>query len=131
MTDKPIPHIVIVDDDPVNNMICSKIIDLVLANAYIQTFTNPEIGLKYIQGIAAEKDAPRTILFLDINMPEMTGWQFMDQFNQIANKKAVEVYILSSSVNDADRYQAEDNADILGYIVKPLDPERVKKIISG
>jgi len=67
---------IIVDDDPFNNMLCRMIIEDALGEAEIKEFTSPEAGLLFIK----ETVKSPTILFLDINMPTMTGWEFLERY---------------------------------------------------
>jgi len=123
-------HFIVVDDDPVNNMICKKVIAHAIPLADIKTFTEPENGLAYLKTAFAESSANKSVLFLDINMPSMTGWEFLEQFElaRMQNKERLSIYILSSSVNTADKEKAKANHNITGYLVKPLSVDIMRSL---
>ena len=120
---------IIVDDDPTNNMICSIMLEMVLGEVDVKTFEFPEEGLAFIQNEYIKTLEP-TVLFLDINMPTLTGWEFMEQYEKFSKeiKKQISVYILSSSVDGRDRDKAETHKHIKGFISKPLDKETILSI---
>lgn len=121
-------HFIVIDDDPINNLLCSKNIKKSVQNADVITFTEAEKGLNYIKSNFSKPNAGDTILFLDINMPTMSGWEFMQQFEKVDNviKNQVFVYILSSSINQEDKQKAKNHPDFVDYIEKPLSAEVLK-----
>lgn len=127
------PDFIIIDDDPINNKLCQLNIKRTVPEAYIRTFTNPEEGLKYLQELFNVDEKNDTILYLDINMPEMNGWEFMEQFEKFNPeiRELVKVYILSSSVNPRDREKAMSNDNIEDYIVKPLSSDTIRKSMKS
>lgn len=127
------PDFIIIDDDPINNKLCQLNIKKTVPEAYIRTFTNPEEGLKYLQELFNVDEKNDTILYLDINMPEMNGWEFMEKFEKFNPeiRELVKVYILSSSVNPRDREKAMSNDNIEDYVVKPLTSDAIRKSIKS
>ncbi len=119
---------VIVDDDSFNNMLCSMIIHDILGEVETTTFTKPAEGLAYIQNIKSP-----TILFLDINMPILTGWDFLEQYEKFSEevKMNVSIYMLSSSLDQRDKDRAKRNKYVKGFISKPLDVDTVTLIANG
>ncbi len=121
------PHFIIVDDDPINNFITKKVITNISPQAEVVTFTKPEEGLDYILSIFAKPFNDKAILLLDINMPTMTGWQFLERLEPEAAviSQRLLIYILSSSIDTADKERAEVNPHIKDYIMKPLTAQAV------
>lgn len=120
---------VIVDDDPFNNMICRMIIEDALGEVEINEFTKPEEGLLFIQ----ENIKSPAILFLDINMPTLTGWEFLEQYEKFSEevKMQISIYMLSSSLDRRDKDKAKANKYVKGFISKPLAIETVISIARG
>jgi two-component system, chemotaxis family, chemotaxis protein CheY len=118
---------IVVDDDPINNILSRIVIEMVIPEADIQTYTDPETALLYIRETNSYTDAPDTVLFLDINMPTLTGWEFLDVFEEMEEKvKAkLRIYMLSSSVDPRDRERAVGNKNVQDYMEKPLTRENV------
>lgn len=123
-------NFVIVDDDPINNMICSTVIKKVYPDAAVVSFTEPEKGLDYFRNTLP---TCHTILFLDINMPTMTGWEFIDEFSGLESnlKSKVSVFIVSSSVDFRDRERASCNSAIRRMISKPLTAKMLLSVLEN
>jgi response regulator RpfG family c-di-GMP phosphodiesterase len=120
---------ILVDDDSFNNMICRMILEDTLGEVEINEFTEPEEGLSFIR----ENIKSPAVLFLDINMPTLTGWEFLglyDKFNEEV-KRHVSVYILSSSLDWRDMDKAKANKYVKGFLSKPLEAETVISIAQG
>jgi CheY-like chemotaxis protein len=123
---------ILVDDDPFNNIISSIEIESALGEVNIRTFEIPEEGLAFIQHEYIRSLMP-AILFLDINMPTLTGWEFMEQYENFSEaiKKQIGIYILSSSVDPRDREKANANKYIKGFISKPLGSETILSLAGA
>ena len=94
--------------------------------AVVKTFELPESGLEYIQTTYRfVQNASPTVLFLDLNMPTMTGWEFLESFEQFEDevKKRIHIHILSSSVDEGDKERAAANKYVKAYLTKPLTKE--------
>ncbi len=128
------PHFLVIDDDPISNMICSHTIKSATGDTTTRCFTKPEEGLNYIESefVKPGDDTP-AILFLDINMPSMTGWDVLDKLKKFEDqvKKNVAIYILSSSVSQPDRELANNNPLVTDYIVKPLTRNKLLQILQN
>lgn len=121
---------IVIDDDPINNLLCTKNIKKSVQDADVITFTQAEIGLNYIKSNFNMSNVGNAILFLDINMPTMSGWEFMDEFQNFNSeiKGHVSIYILSSSVSEVDKQKAKIHPDVVDYIEKPLLADTLKMI---
>lgn len=124
-------NFIVVDDDSVNNLICRKVIRHVFPKADVLTFTNPETALTYIKSTYTDSSGKETILLLDLNMPILSGWDFLEVFEDFdANIKGqIKIYILSSSIDQSDKDCAASNKYINGYIEKPLTKENIGKVV--
>jgi len=122
---------VLVDDDAFSNVICKMMILHTVTGSQVTAYDVPEQCLAYLKnsvGAVSEKQ----ILLLDINMPTITGWEFLDEFETFpkAVKDAVSIFLLSSSVDPCDIARAESNPLVCGFISKPLDEEKIVGIIE-
>lgn len=90
----------IVDDDPTNNLICKMVIKKYDKEANILVFQDPEKALKFIN--SEDRPGVKTILFLDVNMPSMSGWEFLDEYSTFSQKirEIFDIYILTSAIHD-------------------------------
>ncbi|HXB41547.1 MAG TPA: response regulator [Bacteroidia bacterium] len=117
------PEIIIIDDDPINNIICTQQIKRKAPDIKIVDFISPLHGLSYITDEHSQRSsASKTILLLDINMPVMTGWEFLDRFDTLCIdiKNNFMIYILSSSFDPIDKNGAKTNPLVKDFISKPL-----------
>lgn len=116
-------NIVLIDDDPISTFITEKLI-----------FKNIKIPFnifKYNSAIDALKEIDLiqpNYLFLDLNMPEMSGWDFLEKFNH--HKTNPEIYILTSSVDERDIKRASRYSQVKKYLSKPLINQSIKNIFS-
>jgi CheY-like chemotaxis protein len=83
----------------------------------------------FLQDIEAGNELPEVIL-LDINMPVMDGWEFLDEYVKVKHKikNKVKIYMVSSSVNLSDLDKAKTYDDIVDYVVKPIKSSDLQKI---
>ena len=72
-------------------------------------------GLKLI--IASDENIPK-VIFLDLNMPVMDGWEFLDEFTLVPTKNKIFIYIVTSSINPTDVIKAQQYERVSDYIVK-------------
>ncbi len=126
-------NFILIDDDVLNNMVCRKVIRNMVPQAQIQAFTDPEKGVEHMQLSVMSPTGGNTVLFLDINMPSLTGWDVLEKFHAFekAFDKRVKVYMLSSSINPVDKERAARNKLVTGYISKPLSGNILHTIIPG
>ncbi|KQS27880.1 response regulator [Dyadobacter sp. Leaf189] len=125
---------IVVDDDPVNNMVSKYMIANVAPGARIQLFDDPDQALASIKNeFNADSDYPDTVLFLDINMPTMSGWEFLDQISLFPAELTarISIFILSSSIDPKDKKSAESHPLVSGYFSKPLNREMLKALLGG
>ncbi len=120
-----IQKIVIVDDDPPNNYLCELMIRLHHPGMDVQSFTNPVEGLAYLKSLTLDHSF---LVLLDLNMPEMNGWQFLDEFQQ--KNPAASLYILTSSINPLDEEKAAGYSCVRGYLSKPITTENIQEILN-
>ena len=133
-----IPRFVVVDDDKFNNALCTMVIRKIWKEANVVTFHDPLAGFEYLMETYTgyTKEEPM-ILLLDINMPLMDGWEFLDRFEQVLQEKndsiagRLVIYVLSSSVDKKDIQKAHLYKDVTDYIVKPITKDTISKIVGA
>jgi CheY-like chemotaxis protein len=125
-------RIVLIDDDPINNYLNKMIINTINSDASIISFTDPLEGFEYVRTARPFHNNSKTLLFIDINMPGMTGWDFIERFEQLPSETQgiYESYILSSSVNAFNKQRASTHPSIRGYIEKPLPDTLLESIFA-
>ncbi|AHF16618.1 transcriptional regulator [Niabella soli DSM 19437] len=123
----------IIDDDPIHRLLMSKLFERQPKSCKLSFFENGQKGLAALETIIAEKtEALPDIILLDIEMPLMNGWQFMDKYSALPGeiKKQIRVYMVSSSFSDQDQERVKDYPDIQDYVVKPLRMEKIIELLD-
>ena len=116
-------RILLIDDNECYIKIGRLVLNRVLENTNVEVvaFTDPKEGLTYI--LSEYELAPvETIIFLDINMPVLNGWDILNVLDRLPDgiKKYFTVYLLSSSIDPRDKRKALMNAIVKDYLEKPL-----------
>ena len=109
------PMVFFIDDDPLSNKFNTMLIRKIHPDVEIKTFTKAEDALTDLKDDDNQKPE---VIFLDLNMPVMNGWDFMAEFKKIGLD--IEVVVLTSSNDSSDKEKAEKNSQIKDYVVKPL-----------
>ncbi|ALJ00194.1 response regulator [Rufibacter tibetensis] len=121
---------IVVDDDPTSNMICRFSLQGLSTEAEIDIFTEPENVLAIIERTyGGPTECPPAVLFLDLNMPSMTGWEFMGELGGMDRRvrEQLTIYILSSSLDKGDMERAGEHPLVKGFISKPLTLEILRQ----
>lgn len=113
----------LVDDQPIANFIARKLIELEGFHGEIKEFINPVEALKDIKKEAG------VIIFLDLNMPEMNGWEFLEVLKK--RKICHYIIILTSSTSNVDKQKAQEYPCVLDYIVKPINKHKIHDIFKA
>ena len=121
--------ICIIDDDPIYQLITKKIIEKNNLFADRQSFTD---GFDALHFFREQKSIPDIIL-LDIEMPSIDGWDFLDEFCELKKDfdKKIHIYVISSSIAKEDIEKAITYDCISGFISKPINLEKLRKIANS
>ncbi|SFA76479.1 response regulator [Algoriphagus aquimarinus] len=125
-------NICIVDDDDIYQFMVTKTLESLGLAKKIIAFSDGEEALNFmVENLNNENELPDIIL-LDINMPIMDGFQFMEEYVKLIPKvsKSIVIYIVSSSVDPVDIERAKNISAISGYIIKPTKPGELKSLIE-
>ena len=118
--------IVLIDDDPINNLINKRLIKKLVLSPYIKEFLEAEEALKYIHGLNYAK---KVLILVDINMPVMNGWDFLKEYARFESAREDKIVMLSSSIDFQDRQKTKNFPCVDGFIEKPLTFEKLKNIL--
>ena len=120
--------ILLVDDDYDDNLYHKIIIRKMEIAESIDEVNNGLEALEYI----TEREVPPELIFLDINMPKMNGWEFLDRYKDLdAGQKAKTVIMmLSTSANPDEIQRAKEIEEVSGFQTKPLTPESMTEILQ-
>ncbi|HEX8356176.1 MAG TPA: response regulator, partial [Segetibacter sp.] len=96
----------------------------------VKSCENGQIAIDYLKGIKEKGIIPQ-IIFLDINMPVMNGWDFLEEFEKVRNEyvQLPRIYLLSSTVDPEDYRKAKKFSLVENFISKPLSREALALIV--
>ena len=128
MTKKPLTKfstVMLIDDSEIDNFINQKMIEGCNIADRIYIHTSSKSALEFLKNIERTTDVSKNlipeIIFLDINMPIMDGFQFLAEFDKLSDAfKSVKVVMLTTSINPSDIERSSKNKYIIKYINKPL-----------
>jgi len=123
--------VMLLDDDEVNNFICSSIIQKSIPESRVISFLNGKQGLDYLESLLGKNDYNLPdLIFVDINMPVMNGWEFLDRYKKIANRfnKKIVLMMLTASMSDKDVKKAKTYEIVDDYLTKPLRQDELTKV---
>lgn len=114
--------IMLVDDVEISNFIMKKMISKVSPEFEVYDFTLPETAFTEIDNINPD------IIFLDLNMPVINGWEFLSKMN--SSNRQNTVYILTSSTSECDLHECRNYQNVKDFLVKPLNIAVLDNILN-
>lgn len=119
----------IIDDDEIIIYLTDKLIQKAEFCQRVETFTDAKTAierLKFSQSV--NENLPEVILF-DLNMPNMSGWDFIEEFRKINFEKPIPTFIFTSSIDPSDKQRSFQYKEICDFITKPLTRQKLDKIL--
>jgi len=124
--------VMLIDDNEIDNLINQKMIEAASITQHIYTHTGARSAIEFLKNIEKLEDIANQILpdviFLDIDMPLMDGFQFLDEFEKLkeTSKNKCKIVMLTSSINPQDVNKSKEYAYVKKYINKPLSQENLE-----
>lgn len=124
-------NLLVIDDDDINIFIIKKIVEKTGFDIDMVAKSNGQQAIDYLsETITTHQTLPNLVL-IDINMPVMNGWEFVEAYQTLGIKQNVDLYILSSSVYENDIEKTKSYSTVKGFISKPLSIERLSELIKA
>lgn len=125
-------NIWVIDDDKLYTFLLTKTLNKLQASEHISVFENGKLGIDALKLRIEQKTDLPDLIFLDINMSVMDGWEFIEEYKQLAhgNNIASIIYVASSSISADDMAKAKSHKEIYDYIVKPISSNTIISILE-
>ena len=127
----------LIDDDEPTNFISTMLLNQTNCTEHIQVAESGEMALNYLthsEYFCNERNSHPCpdIIFLDINMPAMNGWEFLEKYKQLDQKHHGKLIIimLTTSLNPEDKIKAESMPEISGFENKPISIEMINRVVK-
>jgi len=126
--------VMLVDDNEIDNYINEKIIKGCYFSDIVYVNTSSTSAIEFLRNLSVNKDLRKdhlpSVLFLDINMPILDGFQFLEEFNKLDDeiRQYVKVAILTSSIDPADLERSHKYSAVCKFLNKPLTEESLQAL---
>ena len=123
---------IVIDDSELDCFVARKIIEHTDKNLLVKSYLNGRDVIDQIRADFDKRDMPLTIILLDLRMPVMNGFQFVDEFEKfpLDIKRKYQIHILSSSKNTNDLYRILTYDTVISIIDKPFTREKLQALIT-
>lgn len=121
-----------IDDDSINNYINARLIKRIGISEELAISLNGKEALSYLKKLIAENKKCPSLILLDINMPVMDGFEFVEAFQKLNfnNKQEVVIVMLTTSENSKDIERVKENPKIADFLNKPLTEDKIAKVLE-
>lgn len=122
----------VVDDDEIFQFLTRKVIEETGIVNQVKVFSNGLDAINYLKDGDGSKVLP-DVIFLDLNMPVMDGWEFLEAYKQLQSglEKPIPIYIISSSIAPTDVQKAKANSAVKDYIIKPFTKDKFVDTVNN
>lgn len=118
----------IIDDDNIFIFVLKKILEKNQSFEEVLDFKN---GEKVIELLNKKNQIIPNVILLDINMPVIDGWQFLEQIEKLPNKDKFNIFIMSSSIDANDIEKSKSFSTVKDFISKPINNDKLNKLLES
>lgn len=119
----------LVDDDEIANIVHETLLSHHVPDKDLEIFSSPERALAYLDDCVQEQRPLPGLIFLDINMPKLNGWEFLEKIRE--RKYPARVCMLTSSIDEGDESNAKRFQEVIKFISKPLAENHLQELFPS
>jgi CheY-like chemotaxis protein len=123
--------LLVIDDDDINIFIIKKIVEKTGYAANMVAKSNGQSAIDHLTGLIENNQPLPNLILIDINMPILNGWEFLNAYDKLNIETDIDMYMLSSSVYENDLEKARTYKTVKGFISKPLSIERLIELFAN
>lgn len=128
-----LPLVMLIDDSDIDLFLNKKFLSTAGISDNTITFPSAKEALKYIETNVDDPAKIPSIILLDVQMPEINGFQFLDLYNKVPEKvqEGTKIIMLSSTIDPIDLDRARSNKHVIDILKKPLDTEELREVLQN
>ncbi|WP_207534854.1 response regulator [Desertivirga arenae] len=125
-------RLILIDDDPTYHFLAEKLLSHYRHFQNYKCYTDPKAALTDLVDAYYGTEALPDMILLDLNMPEVNGWEFLEMFEnmRVLIGKQIPIFIVTSSIDPNDKARALQYPMIKGFYSKPLSPAILNSVIN-
>ena len=116
---------IIIDDDEIITLLQRNIVKKCELDPDPYSFSNAEVALDFLRERTSSEEF---LIMLDINMPQMTGWEFLERLKSVPNNQNCFVVMVTSSIDRSDKRKAANDSHVVDFIEKPVSARHCSKL---
>jgi CheY-like chemotaxis protein len=124
------PKFLLVDDNPIDLMVNKRLLLNSFSNASVNSFNNSVDAVEYFRENKDNYQALPAVVLLDIIMPRLDGFEVIEALDKIFAKVPFKIFLLSSTLDDADFDKARETRSVTRILGKPLDPDLLRELMQ-
>jgi CheY-like chemotaxis protein len=120
----------IIDDDPIFVIVLKKLLSKMNVFKEVKNLKNGLEALKDLNTVNEDKKNFPDVIFLDLNMPVLDGWQFLEELQKTSYKDKLNIYVVSSTIDNREIIKCENYESVKNFISKPTNSEDLNKALG-
>ena len=127
-----IKKILLIEDDLSTNYLHKRVISKSDCDAQVIVHQNADNALTYLKNTSKDHNIPPNLIFLDVNLPGMSGWEFLDEFRILSfpEKEETVIIMLTTSLHPDHEAKAKEYPELNGFHTKPMTLEMFTNILN-
>jgi CheY-like chemotaxis protein len=128
-----VKSIFLIDDDPIFVYLTRRIITSIDSPCQIDEFTDGELAIGYLTQICDNPELLPDVIFLDLSMPVMDGWEFLNEYSELKPKlkKDILLFIVSSSISPQEVERSKSYRTVTDFLIKPVEKGKIAEIMDN
>lgn len=122
--------LLVIDDDDINIFIMKKMVQKTGYETDMVSKANGQAAIDHLKQLIEDDQPLPDLILIDVNMPVLNGWEFLESYESLHIEKDIDMYMLSSSIYENDREKARTYRTVKGFICKPLSVEQVTQLLQ-
>jgi CheY-like chemotaxis protein len=128
-----VKSIFLIDDDPIFVYLTKRIIGSINCPCEVHEFKDGELAISYLSQMREDAGALPDVIFLDLSMPVMDGWEFLNQYSDLKPKlkKNIALFIVSSSISPQEVERSKNYRAVTDFLIKPVEKGKIVEIMGN